>query len=114
MRTLGDGELVDQVKIVYAYVRMQGRVFRPNSPNGIVLVRVSWGDDPEAERVGEIVEIFSHAHTRGGESMNVLFAKIRWYIDSAEGFAQRAVRLWQHDAYVQTFVTSVLLLTCFT
>ncbi|KAG8714131.1 hypothetical protein FRC09_017971 [Ceratobasidium sp. 395] len=98
VRTIGKGEIVDELKTIYAYARVQGRVFRPNSSNGIVLARVAWGDEPDAHRVGEIVEIFSHTHGDGELSTTVLFAKIRWYIDTAEGFSQRAVRLWQYDA----------------
>ncbi|ELU42153.1 hypothetical protein AG1IA_03817 [Rhizoctonia solani AG-1 IA] len=98
VRTPGNSEIVCKNKTVYAYVRVQGRVFRPNSSNGIVLACVVWGDEPKAERVGEIVEIFSHTHGEGDQSTEVLFAKICWYIDTAEGFTQRAVRLWQYDA----------------
>jgi hypothetical protein len=98
VRTNSHGEIVTRLKTVHSYVSVSGRVFRPNSQNGIVLARMAWGDESDAERVGEIVELFSHSHTRNGNPVHIFFAKIRWYIDTAEGFTQRAVQLWQHDA----------------
>jgi hypothetical protein len=56
------------------------------------------GDEPDAERIGEIVELFSHSHACNGQSVDISFAKFRWYIDTAQGFGQRSVQLWQHDA----------------
>jgi hypothetical protein len=98
VRTHGHGEIVAKLKTVHSYVSVSGRVFRPYSQNGIVLARMAWGDEPDIERIGEIVEIFSHSHTHEGGSVDVYFAKVRWYIDTAEGFAEHAVQLWQHDA----------------
>lgn len=104
VRTIGGGELVKRVKTVHSYVNLRGRIFRPNSANGIVLARVTWEDTTVTERVGEILEIFSHEHTEQEALTQVFFARIRWYVDMAEASNERAVHIWQYDAYVQTIL----------
>jgi hypothetical protein len=66
---------VIKLKTVHSHVSVAGRVFRPYSQNGIVLARIAWGDEPDAERIGEIVKLFSHSHTRNGQSIDMFFCE---------------------------------------
>ena len=99
VRTVGDGPIVEGWKQSFTYLSLAGRMFHANSQNGIVAAHVTQGNQESVERRGELLELFSHTHWAEGQSVEIYFAKVRWYVNIAqEDISLRPFRIWRYDA----------------
>lgn len=62
--------------------------------------QVAWGNKPDMECIGEIIDLFTHTHMYDKQPVKVTFAKVCWYIDTADGFSEHVVLLWQHEVWI--------------